>query len=91
MQRGAATASQEVQGSDGSPEVRVFMGRVGLQLRARHWSTADVVDLFADAGSEVSKPTPERYYRAICLAATPLSAEEVMGRRARLTPREKAV
>ncbi len=74
-----------------APEVCDFMGRVGLQLQARHWSTADIVVLFADTGSEVSKPTPERYYRAIRLGTAPLSAEKATGRRVRLTPREKAI
>ncbi len=74
-----------------APEVRDFMGRVGLQLQARHWSTADVVVLFADAGSEVSKLTPERYYRAIRSGTPRQSAEKATGRRVRLTPREKAI
>ncbi len=73
------------------PEVRDFMGRVGLQLQARAWSTAEVVALFASAGSDVSKPTLQRYYRAIRSGMTPLSTEKVSGRRARLTPHEKAV
>ncbi len=68
------------------PEVRDVMGRVGLPLQARAWSTAQVDDLFAHAGSHVNKPPQERCYRAIRASVTPLLTEKVAGREARLTP-----
>ncbi len=54
------------------PEVRYIMGRVGLALQARAWSTAEFVDLFAYAGSHVSKPPQKRCYRAIRASVIPL-------------------
>jgi hypothetical protein len=92
MRRGAdPPAPKKYKAALVSPEVRDFMGRVGLELQARDWAAADVVDLFAHAGAEVSVPTLQRYYRAIRQGTTPLSTEKASGRRTRLTPHEKSI
>ncbi len=91
MRRGARQSPLKKYKADTvPPEVRDVMGRVGLPLQARAGSTAEVVDLFADAGSQVSKPPQERCYRAIRAGTTPLSTEKVAGRKARLMPTGRA-
>ncbi len=72
------------------PEVRDVMGRVGLPLQARAWSTAQVDDLFAHAGSHVNKPPQERCYRAIRASVIPLLTGKVAGPKARFVPTERA-
>jgi transposase len=67
------------------------MGMVGLKLQDRGWSTAEVVSLFADAGSGVSERTLKRYYHKIRVGDTPLSPQKAAGRPLRLTWEERAV
>jgi hypothetical protein len=73
------------------PDVRNFMGRVGLQLQDRGWSTGEVVSLFADSGSDVSEDTLCRYYRKIHVGDTPLSSQKPTGRKLRLVWEEQAI
>ena|SRR3990167_2875590 len=92
MHGGAATPlAKKYKAATVPPDVRDFMGRVGLQLQDRGWSTAEVVTLFADAGSEISKPTLKRYYHKIRAGDTPLSPQKATGRKLRLTWEEQAI